>query len=290
MRKYRYFLLIGMSILSVFMFVLLIYYSDNKEINEEFSTIVEAKSYVIEPNRQISFSVYTKNKNSLIIYSDKNTYTLILDSNSFLLENVTISQFPISSYYLIKIYADIPMVTKTECYAENAYLLIKNQKFSVSLNVGTMSFLSSNLYQLISIDSLSGSYSYINGELELVGINIEFSNNYNTLQEIRIGNTGYGILSKSIKGACFNNEIEILNIIPSYSIKYTNHEFLSLQKDKYFIPIGYNSLYLIRGGYLVIKLDGKNYYIDTFDFMVNELEISNYEKKIVKGEVKYAIH
>lgn len=268
--------------------ILIINYSKEKSRPDVYSVIPENKSYVIDTDRKMTFNIYSNNRNSLITYTKINTYELVLDDVSATLVDVEIDEYKIPGAYLIKIICPIPEVTHTELFCDNAKLIIKNPTYSVELKIGSMSFLSANKYELLSYNDLYGSYSYINGVLELVGINITFTNDYNFLTNVRIGGYVYANLSKASKNTLCENEIDIKKIIPSYATnKYSEDYVLGIQSKTYFIPMGYKIFNKVKTGYIIFLLDDKYYYIDTFEFMVNDLDYYEYKDKLEEGVIIY---
>ena len=55
-----------------------------------------------------------------------------------------------------------------------------------------------------------------------------------------------------------------------------------------FVPIGYEYLYFVRGGYLVLDLNGTKYLFDRFDFLVSDISYKSYKNKMILGEMKNA--
>ena len=267
----------------------LYFYSSKKNVGIEFYSPYEASSYVYSSDRQISFDIYSKEKRPLILNKEKNTYTIKMEDLSLELEDISINAYDIGDKYLIKLYASMPDTGLDEYMSQSLELIIKNSKYTLRLPYGPISFLKEDTYSLLPINSLSGSYSYINGILTLVGINIELLGEYESLNSIRIGSNLIGTLSQVIFDKSFDSVIDINEIIPKYSISKTEYNrSLGLTSNKLFIPLGYKTISILRFGYIVLKLDGKNYYIDTFSFMTNSLEFLDYKDLMVKGEITYA--
>ena len=45
--------------------------------------------------------------------------------------------------------------------------------------------------------------------------------------------------------------------------------------------------YILKESYITLSLDGKDYYIDNFSYLVNELNPNDYIKTKSIGEIKY---
>ena len=270
-------------------FILLCLYSKGKNYKEEFYTIKESKSYVIDDEREMVFNIYSTTKESYITFVEKNTYSLILDDLELELNNIRIKEYSLNDMTLIKIYARVPNITESEISYPNSTLLIENQNYSLSLDLGDISFLNSKYYSLISFQDLYGSYSYINSTLQLVGLNITLTNKYEYIQQIRIGGYSYGTLSKAQKDTKYENEVDIKTIVPSYNVNKIEESYLlSMMSKTYFIPISHKLNNMLKGGYIILKIDNQYCYIDTFDFMVNDLDSIMYKDKMIKGDISYA--
>jgi len=283
-----YIIIAILSLIIIGFIVFMFLYSNNKNIIEEYYTILESKSYIYKEDRIMSFSVYSTIEDTPIKYKDSNTYSLIMDKNNYLLEIDNIKTIKSDDAYIIKIESKIPDVI-TEASSINSILKITNKKFDLRLKIGSVSILKPTDYKLISLDGLYASYSYLNGKPEMVGINIIFNKKYDNLSNLKIGNYSYGILNKAIYNMEYDNEIDILKIIPSYSAQELENDYiLNMEGKKYFIPISYKALMLQKVGYITFKLDNINYYFDTFYFMNNECMFNEYKDKMIKGEIKYA--
>lgn len=276
-------------ILPISLFILIIFLiinSNNKTINDEYYTILEHKSYVMKEDRNMYFSVYSKKSETLIEYKDENKYILHLDNLSYSLDVTDISSFEYKDYYIYKITSKMVMLPYS--FASEATLTISNMKFSLNLKLGTISFLDTSEFELLSIDMLYASYSYVNDIKMLVGINLKLTNEYDFLKEVHLGNYAKGMLSKIIYDKEYDYEIEINKIIKNYRLLSTENNYIvGLQSKLLFIPIIYNKEYMIRESYITLNLDGINYYIDTFSYMVNDLKIEEYLKILTLGELKY---
>lgn len=277
------FILLSLSITSLY----IVSYKKNTGI--EFYSPYEATSYVLSSDREISFDIYSKEKTPIILNINKNTYTLKMDNLSILLEDIRISSFEIDDYYLIKLYAKSPDILFDEYHSQKTELVIENYKYKLTLPYGPISFLKEDTYKLLSIDSLSGSYSYINKTLTLVGINITLNDSYTFLNSIRIGNNVIGNLNNVVFDIEVPNIVSINEIIEDYSpTKLVSNSIIGIQSKKLFIPLGYKALSILRSGYMVFKLDNELYYVDTFSFMTNSLEFNSYKEFMTKGELIYA--
>lgn len=274
-------------ILIVFLFVI-IFVSNNKITNEEYYVILQNYSYVYKENRTFSISIYSNTNSSLIEYNDKNEYFLILDSFEVKLLDVDIKKYISEKETLYKLEAKIPEV-EDKIKSDNAKLKIKNSSYELNFNLGTFSIFNSNGYNLLSINRLYGAFSNINNEKRLVGININIPNNFSFMTNFKIGEYGYGILSKCKYNLDLDYEIDINQIITNYNIKNIEEDYIiGLQNNNIFIPLSYYRNYLTKEGYITVELDGMKYYIDTFTFLVNEVNKNDYPSSIYKGDLKYA--
>ena len=107
------------------------------------------------------------------------------------------------------------------------------------------------------------------------------------MSDFRIGGFVRGILSKTKGNTSYDNEINILDIMPNYNpTKLDNDSYvLGIKNKMMFIPIGYNTNYLTRSGYIVAKLDDKFYYFDSFPYMTTDPQFNKYKDYLVEGEI-----
>lgn len=276
-------------IIIIALIVGLFVYSSKKDTIEEFYTILESKGYVVEEDREISFDIYSRKENTLISNPSNNEYTLELDKMKLRLENVHIDLFQIKEkLYLIKVYASMPLFEETEYKSMKQDLIITNSKYSIRLSYGEISFLNPKGYELLSLDSLYGSYIKYNESMLLAGINLTFHDSYEYLTNLRVGPAS-GILSKARDNLTLDTIIDIPSMGYSYKPnKQEDNYLLSLKSNIYFIPLGYKTISIIRSSYITLELDLKKYYFDSFDFMTNTLDIEEYKDFEKKGEIIYA--
>ena len=175
----------------------LYFYGNSKPVDYKIYTIKENLSYVYEKNRTMTFNLYSEINNPMIIYPEYNSYTLRLDNISYTLDGISIEVYESFDINIIKITANMPNLTDSEFYSKKCYLDIVNQEYSILLNLGTFSYLNSDYYPKLSLDSLSGSYSYIDDYFDLVGINLELTKSYEYMSEFRIGKYSVGLISKA---------------------------------------------------------------------------------------------
>ena len=266
----------------------LFFYGNSKPVDYKLYTIKENISYAYEKNRTMTFNIYSEIKNPMIIYPEYNSYTLRLETLSHTLEEVSVEVAEGSDINIIKISAKMPNLTATELYSKSCYLDIVNAEYSIMLNLGSFSMINSEYYPKIELDSLSGSYSYIDDYFNLVGLNIKLTKPAEYISELRIGKYTVGILSKTKANLSYDNEMDIYDIIPSYDPYKLDTSYVYGVKSKtLFIPIGYYEKYLTRGGYIVILIDNKYYYFDNFPFMVSDPSFNKYKNYLIEGE-KYA--
>lgn len=265
----------------------IVYLGYERGNNDEYYVLPQAKSYVNEPNRKMSFEIYSNNDNSLIKYPDKNIYTIKFNDSFYTLNNVSIDVVKQADMYVYIIESDVINPACELLSKDNSILEITNSKYRMSFNIGNLAILTPQHYKLLSIDDLYGSYSYVNGSLELVGVNINFTKNHTILQNINVGGYAIGDLTNTIN--YFQaNEINIIELIPSYNIlKINKVSNLELNDTSYFIPVNYPKLLSITQGFILFEIDNESYYLDTFSFIVNKLDYKDYNNKLKPIEVIY---
>lgn len=248
------------------------------------------KAYVYNDNEKMNFYIYSNQGDSYVTKVNSNEYYLVLETEKYILEDVSIEIIKDKKLYLYLLQANIPPMLNG-ISNQNIKLQIINSVYSYELDMGSLSILNNEEYKLLSIDSLYASYSYLNGSLKLVGINITFSHIYSKLKSLRIGNYMFADLSKAIPDCNLNNEIDILEIVPDYDPLNYNTDEIELTSQTYFFPITYQKILLAYQGFITLNLDGENYYLDTFNFFVNMISYSDYKEELEVGRLlwKYKI-
>ena len=278
----------------IFIFILLIsilsitiYFSYQKKSMNDYFIIKQNKSYVYKENEELSFELYSYKNNSLITFKDENEYFICYEDNIINLVDVSINEYYQNDIYLIKIKSKMPEVFKNGIIIKDLILKINNDKFSFMANMGSLSILDPTNYELLSINDLYASYSYINNNLMLVGINISLTKEYRTLSDFKIGNFTSSLLSLALKDSLYDNEIEIKKILPSYDPTEIEIKTIDLKSNTYFIPITYIEYNVIKEGYITLKLDDKLYYLDTFSFITNDLIFNDYKNLSRSANISY---
>lgn len=284
MKKIMLIILVIISILFTMLFI----FSNNKDSSYEYFTILESKSYVYKEDRRIDFNVYCNKDDSLISYSDKNSYSLKLDDMLIPLNDVSIKKAVVDDYYLVRIDALMPNITNDELICKDAKLIILNSSFELTLNIGSFSILNPKKYELLSVQTLYASFSIIDSLKHLVGININLTNKYNTIDYFKIGGISYGMLSKIKYSTLYDDEVVISDIVKNYYMKLVEVQTSQIIKDNIlFIPISYEMSYLLRGGYIIISLNNEKYYLDSFIYMLEIPSPNEYHALVSKGAINY---
>lgn len=256
----------------------------NRNNDEKFFVLPQSYGYVYDEDREIIFDVYSTKKNSLIKYTDENQYILEFDDLSFTLDNVRCESYKEDNIYHIKIIASLPDV---ECNVKSFNLIIINEKFEVTFNCGALSISKMDNINLLSINQYYPVYSYINKGLHLVGINIDFHNEHNIINNMSVNKFAYGNLDHAIKDAELNNEVEIKKIIPEYEANKIINSSLELESSKYFIPISYTNILLIKSGFVEFVIDNEKYFLDNMLFISNDISYYDYINDMVSGVIVY---
>jgi len=284
--KIRKISIVIISILSTMLIAGIIFiavFSNNKKGKEGYRTLLESKSYIYEEERRMTFNIYSDTYLTLLDDVKNNNYELDLVKVKYKLYNVEVNKYKIDGATLIKVSADIPDVME-DTTSDNAKLRIYTPKYKLDLQLGSITIIRPDGYELLGVDSLYGSYSNINGINHLVGINITFSGNYNKLNNFKIGEYTYGTLSQAIPDLKLKNEINISDYIYEYSPYIVERDKqLKLESNSYFIPLGYQILNPIREGYITMELDNNKYYLDVFNFMSNDYSYTDYKDYMKEG-------
>jgi len=253
--------------------------------NEELYMLPQSYGYVYDEDRCIYLEVYSKNKNTLIQFTDENQYTLLFDEIVYTLENVSSNVYKEGSIYHVKFKAILPDI---ECDVKNFDFVITNEKYTVSFSAGALCITKMEGYELLSINKYYPVYSYLNNTLQLVGFNIDFYYDHKLLQNLNVNKYAYGVLEYSIKDVQLDNEVEIKNIIPKYEANHIIMSDLTLESNRYFIPISYNEIMLIKYGFIEFVIDDKYYYLDNIPFITNDISYFQYLDNMTEGEIEYA--
>ena len=278
-------IIVTLCIIAITSIIFIIICSVNKNINEGYHTVLESKSYVYEKDRKMTFNVYSDTYDTLIADNTNNQYVLQLNNLSYELENVEVRKYKIPESTLLKIEADIPIISDSVS-SDSAKLIIYTPNKTVTLRLGAISILNPTKYKLLGVDRLYASYCIVDGYKQLVGINIKFKEHYDSIEDFKLGEYAIGNL-RLMTNENYDNEINIQAIIPSYNIyRVERVTGVSVNKDSYFIPINYISLMLIRESYISLRINNENYYIDTFSFMTNDLSYEEYKNIMKDGEIK----
>lgn len=265
----------------------IIYLNIGREESDSFYAIKEAKGYILKDDSKLHIDIYSKLDKSIITYVDDNSYQIKNNELIYNLENVEIKTSKIGDLYVNRIDADLIKSSNDLLIIDDAILSIKNKSFTLNINIGYISILNPKDYSLLSFNNYYGSYAYINGALELVGINLELTNKYNKLSNFNIGDFAKGNL-KNIKYNLYENEIDIKTIIPKYNLYNNDNLEISLEKNVLFIPISYIKLLMIKETYITLSLDDTLFYIDHFSFISNALDYHDYKDLLEEGNIIYA--
>ncbi len=274
----------SLALLAIGGIITIIICSNNKKIDIGFHTILESKAYTYEEGRRMTFNVYSDTYSTLLKDTKNNKYILKLNTLTYELENVSVERYKSEDYTLIKISADLPYTSKT-ISSDSAKLLIITAKYQLSLRLGCLSIFNHDEHELLGVDSYYGTYSIVDGQKVLVGINIKFSKKYLKMRDLKIGEFAYGNLGQAFISNNMPHEINISDYLPTYNIyRVERSADVDVSNDTYFIPLNYTTIGTIRESYLTIILDDKKYYLDDFSFMTNELSYKDYKDKMKDGE------
>lgn len=269
--------------------VFLVVFSSARGIEECLYIVPQAKSYICKEGERLSFEIYSNREDSILSYPQQNMYQLTSESSVYTLEDVRVEKIFQKEMTLLIITAALPPMTEDFLYLEEGRLRIENAVFSVVFDFGALSILKPTGYTLLGVDDFYASYAYIDGVLQLVGLNITFSKDYQTISFLSVGNVATADFNLAQKNLKCQNEVDILRIVPDYRIEAERGvASLSAESRTYFFPLVYDELLVIRQGFITALLDGTWYYMDTFAFIVNELEYAEYRPVLKRGGIEYA--
>lgn len=263
----------------VVIFLGLLYICSFKPSTNIFKSIYQSYGYVYKEGKRIEIDLYSDDKTSLIENVNANSYYLFYDNNKNGLNNVNIIKRKVGNYYIYKLSFDIFKPINDELIIKDSLLIIENKEFTLNINIGSISIFNGEIEEL-EYNDIYASYAYINNSLMLVGINIELNNAYNRISNICVNGITYTDTNLIIDGNMFENEVDIKSIIPDYKYNSIVQSHRRIKTQTLFIPVTYKDLIVVKGGYLIITLDGNKYLINEFDFIFNDLNIDDYKTYI----------
>lgn len=276
-------------VFTTFLFVLLTIFvlaGQKRESDIEIYTIKEARSYIYEQNECLYIDLYSNKEDLIIAYPEKNSYYFILENNDKIpLLNVSVKKSKCNEFYIYTINYYLPSLTYNETF-ENVILYISNEAYDLNINIGKIKIINEE-YTLLNFNNLYASYSYINNELYLVGINIEIENDFTVINSCKLADTANSRLDLVIN-ELQNTEISIKDVIPNYNFNRVISSKYTTQNKTLFIPLTYNEAYFIRKAAIEFVIDGTKYLIDAPTFIINNIDISQYENLKIQGEIEYA--
>ena len=268
----------------IVLFITLLIVRNKEELLEVYG-MNEYIGLVDDGTNRLSLNIYLNKSKSLITYPSKNSYQLNMDNMNVLLEDVIVKEKAVDDYYEINISAKMPVIITDELYSNYNYLIIKNNEYQIKVNIGSLSILKPDNFPKLIIESITGSYSYINNNASLVGINMKTVNSYSNISYFRLGYSSYCNLNLIMKNTSFDNQINIKNLIPEYEYLLSSNynQAIELDNNVNFYPISHNSFKLIRRSYGIITFDGITYYIEDNNFC--NLPFNELKPYLIKGEV-----
>lgn len=271
--------------------IVLVALSSIRRVEERLYILPQAKSYICKEGERLSFEIYSNRRDSILFYPEQNTYQLVSNSAVYTLKEVHVEKLLQKEMTLFIITAALPPIPEDTLYLDEGILRIENSVFTGIFEFGSLSILKPEGYALLGVDDFYASYAYIDGVLQLVGLNITFSKIYQTISALKVGSSTRADLTLAQKDMKCPNEVEILQIVPNYQIEIEEREIppLLAESRTYFFPMVYDKLLVIRQGFITAQLDGIWYYIDTFTFIVNELDYAEYQPALKRGGLEYAV-
>ena len=273
--KRLYILLLSFAVI----FIGVLYLSSFKSSTNQFKTIYQSYGYVYKEGKKMEFDLYSKDNASAIENVNNNSYYLSSLDIRISLNEVEVTKQKVGNYQLYKISCSIIKPIEEELIINDVKLIIETNEFTLDIILGGLSIYNGNLEQL-SFNDVYASYTYINNSLILCGINVGLNDDYKRISNLTINGVSFTDTSMIVDGSFYGNEVEIRNIIPNYQYNSILRSFRKIETKKLFIPVTYKELIVIKGGYIIITLDGIDYLINEFDFIFNDLDINNYDKYI----------
>ena len=282
-------LIIMFSVVIVFLTVFLILLSTYKDntILEEVYAIKSNYSYLSDGNVNLTIKLYTNDKKSLLGYANKANVVLHDRSEENVVSAVASDSYisSVTSYnektfyeYSVLIDLEISKLTIEECYFTLTY---SNKVYT--FNIGRIEIREKKgNYNNLKISNLYGVSSENNVSLAgiIITINNDSDNNWK-IDNIHIGGNNSVLLDDENIASISDS-----TVIEDYEYKDSALSgFISILKGEiksYILPIkhGYN-LYLYNC-YLLIEINGEEYYISNFNY-INSNDLTRLEKYITSG-------
>lgn len=266
----------------VVIFIGLLYISSLKPSTNHFKAIYQSYGYTYKEDKKMELEIYSKDRTSIIENEQANSYYILSNDSKYLLNNVMVEKEKIEDYYLYKISSDLIKPIKEVLIIKDATLLIENNEYTLKIVIGNLSITNKHI-EYLKFNDIYASYTYINGSLLLAGINIKLEGKYNRISNLSVNNITYTDTSMIIEGNLYQNEIDIKSILPNYKYDSILRSHRKITNNTLFIPITYDELIVVKGGYIIITLDGVEYLINEFDFIFNDLNIDEYENHIMES-------
>ena len=290
MKKILVLLLIAfISLLGIILFI-----SSKRNIPTSLKvfTIPQSRIYTYSEEKKMKIEYYTNEANSLLDYPKNNTYQLKSGLNYYELNAVEITkdinyQTTEEIIYRNTLSCMLLGFIDSDLILNDCHLLISNQSYNLDLEIGYVAIYK-DIKNLNFID-LYGNYSYLDGELHLVGITICLKDDYNYLNSVNLG-IAYGNLNLIKADVLYPSEI------PNYSLEFNpldknvsyNPYQLNAKNNYYFIPFYYETLALIKTTAIVFIIDGERYILEDFCYLFNDTLYRQYPKIGKEGIISYA--
>ena len=255
-------------------------------------TIPQSRIYSYSAEKRMTIEYYTNETNSLIDFPENNSYKLKSVSNYYELNAVEITkninyQTKEEIIYLNTLSCQILGSSDSDFILNDCHLLISNQIYSIDLEIGYLAIYGE--CKSLGFSDLYGNYSYLNGELHLVGITICLKGDYKYLNEVDLG-LAYGNLNLIQEDIFYPSEIT--NYAEEFSaleeeINYNPYP-LKAKNNYYFIPLSYHKLALIKVTAIIFIIDGNRYLLEDFCYLFNDTLYRQYPKISVEGYISYA--
>lgn len=260
------------------------------DVNLSFYTIPKNYSIYKSTDKKILIDVYSNQVNSLISFKDNNRYQIIYNDHTIEIDEINIDcRKEISKDTTIYVYTYEINVNDFIGDVFNKQLIFKitNEEYSVKLNAGQISIYDKE-YKVLDFKDLYGNYSYVDGELHMVGITIALPGKYEKLTNV-YGGVCHGRIDSIIRDTLYPNEINLNDLENSKIIdKVISTSYELSNKDKYyFIPIVYDKLLLTLNPCFIFVIDNEEYLLDNFYYLYNDINLDKYDVSKKAGEINY---
>lgn len=273
--------------------ILTISFQKNITTKDCYLTIPRIMTYHYQKDKEMNFEIFVNNEHSLIEFTEKNSYYLEENNNSYPLSDVRIKkeldyENKEEIFYKYTITSSLFSFSENDIILKECKIRIENDSFTFIGSLGYLAIYKESYLPLEFYD-LYGNYAYMNNELHLIGITVQLSSTYKNLNRAHIGpayvKNEFVLKDSLLESEVPNSKLEhriVEEEKPQHKIS------LTARQNYYFLPISYPKLFLITSGCILFEIDDQIFYLEDFTYLANPISIKDYPTIRLEGTVQYA--